>query len=280
MQAVADSPDNDGLPRWAASVVAGNLAALAHVEFAFDTTLEWSVAPPSLVGTPGLGPGRAVLVGSRTSKTLDNLMAGISQLGLQCTTIEQSLAPSVIQVDGGSEEALAELSAHTDVPFEPSVAGRLLRCLPSLASLLRAAPIAHHFSGFGARRWDVGRLEWLPIEEPEGDGAFFFDSYRPEHRFVSQGTIKKVSRSAAIYLASAAAGERLMEYVTTGGELGDLIVPREAPPPALHARALVLCSGRLPTHDGRSRTLSYHLVPGSFAKRIARLLESLEDPDG
>src|SRR5690348_16258208 len=60
--------EKDDLPRWLAMTVAENLTSLGHLEMAFDTTLDWIVAPPTLVGSSVLQTGIAFLCGSRTSK--------------------------------------------------------------------------------------------------------------------------------------------------------------------------------------------------------------------
>src|SRR5207245_944040 len=98
---------NGDPPRWLPTAVAENLSALGHVEFAFDTNLDWVAAPPEIVGTPSAGPGRGVLCGTRTRSFVEAVDLTAKTHGVRCIKVAQDVAPTVIQLWAGSDEKLA-----------------------------------------------------------------------------------------------------------------------------------------------------------------------------
>src|SRR5437868_15552062 len=99
--------------------------------------------------------------------------------------VGQDIAPTMIRLWAASEEKLATMASEVAVSFEPDVATRLARCLPTLTSMWRAAPSASFPIGFPTYRFDTERMDWLPVELLDGEGSFFFGSYWPEYRVVA-----------------------------------------------------------------------------------------------
>lgn len=275
---VSEAQRQDEPPRWQATAIAENLAVLGHVEFAFDTSLEWVAAAPAIAVTPTAGPGYGVLCGARTSAVLQAVEDAAREMGVPLVHIAQDLAPSVVELHGTTAEQLATLAGRAGLAFEPDVGSRLGRCLPSLDSMYRAAPDAFLPLGFPIRRFDPTKLDWQPVQKVESDGSFLFDSYRPEYRIVAGGFVKKVSRSVAIYVALAKARKPVVQYAVDEREMA---LPSRARPPVLYGRALALCSGRLPGYDPKSGALKYPSIPTNVAFAVKRGLEDLrEDTNG
>jgi len=270
--AVATRNEQGEIPRWMSTVVATHLSALGHAEIAFDDNLSWEIAPAAIVGSPSLRPGHGFLCGARTTTVMDAVQAAAGERGVGWTIVPQNDAPSAVFLHGSNDDDLAAVAVHASVPFEADCAGRMLRCLPTLTSLYRAAPSAGLPCGFDTKRFDPESLTWQTVDAAEGDGSFLFDAYRPEYRVMHDGLIKKVSRSVAIYYALAQARKSVITY--TGGT-DELVVPARAELPQLYARALVLYSGRVPTYDNGQ--LHYTLMPSLAAAMVRR---GLEDGEG
>lgn len=273
---LATQSHQEDQPPWLPSVLAENLSALGHIEFAFDTDLSWTVSPAVLAGRTGAGHAAAALCGNRTSVVMDGLRQAADRFGVKFLTSEQDRAPSAVIVECGAEGQLEQLASSVGVEYLPRAGWRLARCLPTLASYLRAAPAVPVPSGFPAYRFDEVALEWQPVEAVDRAGSYRFDTYRPEHRVIARNVAKKVSRSIAVYHALALAHARVLEY---DSDRGELILPPEARPPVLYARALVLCSGQVPVWDSARRRLSYRDIPADVALAVMRGLEGSERND-
>ncbi len=263
-------------PRWVASTVAANLSSLAHAEFAFDDTLAWEISPATIVTSSMLGSIRAFLCGVRTHDLLQGLEAACFSSRAHLTLIRQdeAFAPAVIEIGDANEAALAVIASQAGVHLEVQLADRLLKCLPDLASLFRAAPVAALPLGFPIKRFDPARLLWLPTQSIEGDGAYLFEAFRPEYRVVSRGTIRKVSRSMAVYHALARMG-RIQTTISYNDSSQGLTIPVAADLPLLHRRAMVLYSGRVPTYVRGS--LRFDSVPPHAAAALMHVLEWSEE---
>jgi len=272
VRAVATRNEQGEIPRWMSTVVATSLSALGHAEISFDDSLDWEIAPAAIVGSPSLRPGHGFLCGTRTTTFMDAVQAAAAERGVDWTIVPQNNAPSAVFLHGSNDDDLAAVATRACVPFEADCAGRMLRCLPTLTSLYRAAPPAGLPHGFDTKRFDPESMMWQPVEAVEGNGSFLFDAYRPEYRVVHDGLVKKVSRSVAVYHALAQARKSVM---TSSNGSDELAVPARADLPPLYMRTLVLYSGRVPTYDnGRLR---YSLVPPMAAAMVKRGLESGED---
>jgi hypothetical protein len=143
--------------------------------------------------------------------------------------------------------------------------------------MLNAAPAAGTPSGYDVYKWESAQLDWFRVDQPDDEGVFRFDSYRPEFRVVRNGSAKKVARSVAVYTGLARARISVIDYRLESHELR---IPARARPPGLYARALTLCTGRLPVFEPRTGTLCYASVPGQFAATLRQQLESLETTSG
>ncbi len=254
----------DPVPSWLPSVVAENLAALGHVEFAFDTDLSWSVAAPALAGLPA---GGAVLCGRRTPDLLGMFEDRVSQAGLSMRTTPQELAPAVITL-AAPPAALERAAAGLGLAYLPDAARRLLGCLPTLASLHMAGRVESPPIGYQIEFLRTDTLEWQPVDRVTAEGAYRFATYRPEYRTNFGGTSRKTDRNTAVHTALARADRSIARY---DADRFTFMVPADARLPSLYARVLVLCSGSLPSF--RHGILHYSHIPSEIAQAIIRLLE-------
>jgi hypothetical protein len=273
---VADAQDPDGAPGWAASVMARDMAALGHIEFAFDTTLEWSINPILVAETPDVGPGTGVLCGIRTSTALEAVRDAASKHDVKVHHVSQDMAPTAICFEAASADVLHEMANKAGAAYQEKAANWLARVLPSLGSMYTVAPIAKEVSGFPIFRFDTANLEWQDTRHIDTDGAYKVDSYRPKYLIVWRGIIKEVSQSTAMYIALARERRRVLHYE---GDTMEAVVPGKARPPNLHLRALVLSSGQLPRFDKRLQNLHFAAVSQDLYDSITYGLESLEEDE-
>ncbi len=266
----AESDYREEAPRKLASIVAENLAALGHIEFAFDGTLDWETAPATIAGAPSLGDGHGVLCGGRTNKLVESVMASAQDLKVELSMTQQRLAPSAVVIRAKDNSTLEQLASRIKLRFEPDAGTRLGMCLPSLASMRASAPLASLPSGFPVKQFDVEALDWVPVDQAQGDGSYWFECYRPEYRVVSNRNSSKVSRSVAIFAALAHARKHVIQYLSAEKEL---VIPSNARLPVLHLRVLVLCSGRLPEYNPSQRTLRFTAISPVVALAVAKGLE-------
>ncbi len=252
------------VPSWLPSVVAENFAVLGHVEFAFGTNLDWSVAAPALAGLPARG---AVLCGRRTPDLLEMLEGKSSQVGLSMRTSPQELAPAAVVLTG-TPAALEEVAADLGLAYLPDAARRLLGCLPTLASLHAAGRVASPPIGYDIAFFRTDTLQWQPVEQMAAEGAYRVATYRPEYRTYFGGVSRKTDRNTAVHTAIAGAGRSIAHYDVARFTL---TLPAITRLPSLYARVLVLCSGGLPSY--RQQTLHYTQIPPEIAQTILRLLQ-------
>jgi hypothetical protein len=167
-------------------------------------------------------------------------------------------------------ERAAEIADKLGVAWLSDAGRRLSYCLPSIDSLVQAAPRASIDDEDSLERLDdradaiqTRTWQWTPTEFPDTPGVY---------RMVGSGfatfwlrrqtdTRRVGERSVAIYghLRS------LMHYDPSTQVVS---FHREARPPSLHLRTLVLCSGRLPVPADRQR-LALSNVPLDIAHRVA-----------
>lgn len=259
--------------RWHPTVVAENLVALANVEIAFESDLRWAVCPPVLVPVEADGQRKAVLCGARTHDLVERIEAEARQLGAEVYSSVQRLAPSRLEIMAPSKMAVEELATAINLPLHTDAAKRLLRVLPTLGSMLRAAPEVHAPTGYETYRFDPATLAWLPIDRVQDDGSYRFDCYRPEFRVVSDGVQYRVQRGVALYHALARARRNVLAYTEQGRTL---TIPVQLRLPPLYTRALALCQGSAPEYDPDTRRLSFRGVEPAFAARLSRKIQSLE----
>jgi hypothetical protein len=266
-EAAADTP---------AVWVARDLAALGHLEVQPETR-EWSVCPPSLVQLPiPSKSATAVLCGARSPKFLARVNAQSEQFGGR---LEYSIEGVVARMSFELEDAatLAALSAQCGISLIADAAERLAGCLPAVESLIRSARSEHVGASPGLERLvdapAKGRhtpwLKWAPADAVRRSGVYrqewgFRTVYWWSRLSGSALDVRRVSKAVALY------GHRpnLMSY---DARTQTVEFPSEARPPDLYLRALVLCSGYLPSSVGPGR-LAARNVPPDIASTIMEKL--------
>lgn len=263
-RALAISEASSGKP---AVWVASDLAALAHIELHPDTR-DWAVCPPALVELPSASDeATGLLCGARSPRFLARVNRISDALG-------GSLEPSIEGVVVGmrfrlpSKDALRSLAEQAGLPLLSGAAERLATCLPTVPALLRAArqeqvvpsPGLEQLMDTPGGRRRSPWLDWGAAPAADAPGV-----YRQEWGFRTvywwRGLLdgaadsRRTSKAVALY----AHCPDLMTYEQRSSTVQ---FPADARPPDLHLRALVLCSGSLPTLVAPGRLGAKQVPPG------------------
>ena len=296
-----------GEPESQAWIVARDLEALGHIEVAWEQELAWCAAPPLLTMIPRSG-GRVFLAGARTRHLESQLNHAAERLDLWVDYCEARRGPRTVYIACRSSEQIKELSAVLDVDYTYQVAEQIVSLLPPLRSYGALDQEGELPRGLEAERFDVATLSWQPSEERDAPGLYRVRTYSGQLHGLRHATggWTRVLKELAVYEVLRWSGKSVLRY---SEDTGRLVVPVEARLPSLHARAVTLCSGRLPSltsvtpkpaesrrrqghtrrglggRHGRGKALlasdrpkeqhflNYENVPTSVAERVAAALE-------
>jgi hypothetical protein len=245
-----------------------NLSKLGHVEFgpaAADSG--WRVAPPVLAAGEYRGPARAILCGARTPVLVKRLSAAA---GTSFRVRQQSSGPDVIEVACPNAPALAQLARQAEITVQWNASLAMLAASASPKSaVLQRRPLP--IGGWVVARFSKSQLRWVESSQEEARSAVaglfrFKAEYGTEYVLVEAGDA---------YASGAPEGKfrvlrernRALSY---DGAAQELLISSSCRPPLLVERALVLCSGHLPSYrDGK---LIYVQVERSIALAVAAVL--------
>lgn len=254
---------------WATAEAARRLSALGHLDVEIDAQLRprsWSVAPSALVATTG----SAYLAGWRSAELLYELGRAARAADGRVEWIEQAGGPvqvAVVGVDDDDLDAVAAmvsdtgnwaLSVERDVPTRIAAwcasADEIREALQVLAAPPARAPM---------QRLDETHLRWVPSTSIARSGAYRTTQH-PRVTMHSNGidwriVDARLAKWLAVPRPSLIAYEPSSQTVTCH---------RGAEPPGLLERALVTCSGQLPSAVSGHR-VQYHRVPRGVAATVA-----------
>jgi hypothetical protein len=269
-------------PGDAAWIVVRDLAALGHVEVAWGSEITWAIAPPLITMLPRSG-GRALITGARTrylyqpapdgSPAGGRLVEEAEKLDVWIDACPAESGPTTLYAACSSHVDAERLAGALDIPYTFAVADQLAGVLPTLADALDLSPAGELPRGFDTELFDPCLVTWRPVDEPEGYGLFRCRTYQGHvHALYGPTGPRRVVRELGIYEVLRWEGTQVLAY---DHETYELRVPGPAALPALHARAVTLCSGRLPDrrfpHAGEFE-LRHSNVPPDIAERVAASL--------
>ncbi len=251
--------------------VARILAALSHVEFAWEPEDRWATCPPTLVEVPRRDIAAAVLSGQRPPSLIEQLCREARAEGIACEEHSQSDGPQVIRLVAPPDANLMGIAQRLGIAFAQDAAEALAACVPTVAAVIETSTLCLAPAIPPAEYFDVGRREWVPAERIMHDGVYRFEGFGPEYRLIKEGACRKVSREVGVY----AVLDR--SYWQYDHESHTLAIPPRLLPPPLVQRVLVLCSGFLAHYDGTKHRWIYRDVPPAIAHLLAtKLGQTLE----
>ena len=261
-------------PAEKAWIAARDLAALGHIEIAWDQGGVWCTAPPLLSMLPRSG-GRAFITGARTGFLEDRLEEVAMDRGLWIDHCGTQLGPETLLLACASHLDAAGFAADAGIDYTYSVADQIAALLPELSGYMAGfAPGETLPAGFEAERFDSATQSWNPVTDVNQRGLYLTRTFHGEVFALLDATSqwRRPVKEFGIYEVLRWENLNVLWYSASRAEL---CVPSGAPLPMLHARAACLCSGRLPRFQYRRHEpalLVYDNIPATVAARIAESL--------
>jgi hypothetical protein len=164
------------------------------------------------------------------------------------------------------------IAAEAAIIFQRDTAFTLLACLPTIRNWPRVPCPMVAGRVQDVKRFSRSRLAWIAssLDEAVLSRRGFFRIHRQWDwlSLIKQGAETQAEIDISAGRLAAAERAKALEWDAVSRQLS---LPFALYPPTLIARALVLCSGLLPTRDRHRRAVSFHNVPG----RVARLTQAL-----
>lgn len=270
---------SEGVEPWQVNQVLKDFSALGHLDLGYGAAMRpraWSVSPPVL---SHVGEELAVLCGFRNDALLEALEDLVTSAGGRVEMHASPRQPAVVAVAGLDPVAAAAaldvlVDAHgRRVVIIADAARRLATFCAARVGLLSAF-VPATLGGGPVERFDLAAARWRSVENGSGPGAFRA-SYAGTTYFYRGASGKTYSGPYELVKLAAArhAGVRLHAYDEAKCEFASVL---GCEPPGLLGRALVACSGYLPSvEQGMSR---YRGVSPDVAAHVLDFLYNGELP--
>ncbi len=247
---------------------------LAHTEF-FASGCEkgWRVTPPTLASHTFSNRVRAILCGARSQTLYERVISGSNKIVHE--RIESTVAPDVIRIVADDVSVFLNLGKEVGINFQVAAPLAILSQLPVCdpPSSKRSASEFPHGADWNIQEFDIARLTWGKVDRGDlsalryGVVRFRISFQRDRYFLRWKGVTFEMPRAVAIY---ALLRHRRRNVVQYNSESKRMSLPASCRPPRLVERALVLCSGLLPTYD--QGELTYSEVPPDVARIATSLL--------
>jgi hypothetical protein len=257
-------------------------SALGHCEIDWDGG-RWSVAPPAVARLPE-ADATAVLAGARRQPHIDQLDAALETEGMlsaRRTGIQdegQIPPPDTVMIWFDSESQLRSLSDRLGIRYAGCAASGIARMLPSVQLGALAAPPAagtalEVLSSANPRRFAPAE----PVASRHRDGLYRYKAHgRNRYLTRREGDWYDCDLSTGMALELVRLGTSALRWRPELGSgrdhVGTLLADAYVPIPALHERALVLCSGFPPRFQPMTEVYAYDNVPLTIARAVAASL--------
>lgn len=265
-------------PSYASGRWLRDVSSLGHCEVDWDAG-HWSVAPPALVRLP-TADGIAVIAGARRPRTMRSLedVWGSLATARRVPPAGDVPLPITFYVTFRSDAELVDAATEAGLVFAGQAAGRIARALPVCRPRVPAGPPAYGSA--------VGRLEatqprdWRPASAAQTnppDGLYREQVHgRWRHITRRDGEWFACDLSTGIFAELARRKESALRWrpdsERTGADVGTVFVDWGAPLPALHCRALVMCTGLPPRFGATATTAIFENVPRTVADCVCTSL--------
>jgi hypothetical protein len=255
-----------------------NLQRLGHAEFfAGANGADWRVTPPSLSVIQRGSNWLAVVTGARSDALLRRLHNTARNLvAMETTPLEA--CPDQIRLIGVEAPALSAVADQ---------AGMLLQGNAPLAILTSLPPVDHaavrkpHELPFGTdwriERFSTSTLSWRVSTREAAlaaaAGLFRFSlAYRSHVLLCLRGATYQIPAQVGKYYLLSYRRKNVISYDASSQSFS---IPASCRPPFLVERALILCSGLLPSYEPRPSAmgmLTYSEIPEPVARLALELL--------
>lgn len=254
-----------------------NLQRLGHAEFfAGAGGSDWRVTPPSLAVRQHARSWLGVLAGARSSKLLRRLHDAAASAKLE--TLSFPACPDQIRIVAGDACVLAAVGKRAGLILQNDAPTAILTNLPPIddPAVRRRADLPFG-AGWRIEQWSASNLGWRAAARDEvfstSLGLFRFSLRHQRYVFLcSRGAAFQVPGQVGKYVVLRCRRRQILRYDAAGHRLS---VPASCRPPFLLERALILCSGLLPTYEAEptaTGALCYADVPEAIARLASALL--------
>ncbi len=252
-----------------------SLERLAHVEF-FPVGLdcEWRIVPPVLAAETSNQGWRAVACGARPPDLIDKLrsLPGTVTWAFE----EMPSAPDTLLLRSAEQTTLVDTANLLDSVIQPKAPLALLCAVPPVDDRRSRVPATPPTGpGWMIDEFLPASLQWSQVNRrhvsKSRTGLFRFQmAYQRFYFLKSQGQTYKVPVQLGKF--AILRGKQRRGIVEYDRERTVVTVPVTYRPPLITERALVLCSGRLPTVDLARGRLEYREVPDRVVRLAANVL--------
>lgn len=259
-----------------------SLHALGHCDVRYDRDMRpaaWRIAPTTLVS---LAPGKAYIVGFRSSHFLERVTSLSEQLGTTHSVIDNHGLPSHVELVAKDVEMLQRFASllHDESVQGPSRLQvpdlvELARCVPPLSTLESLLEQSGQPAARKVEFWDHELTRWIPTADFQRAGAYKFSghsvTYGWQQSTAAQGQRRFIigTHSIVKHLEARRLDRPLIYF---DQQQGALCVRQGADLPPLLHRIATAASGRLPIRgrDATSgqRVLTYAGISMSLAEAI------------
>lgn len=259
-----------------------DLERLGHVEFSSSAGgLSWRVVPPAIAIRETHNRAIGILCGARDPDLTSRLDA--LPRGFAWDSLEADGMPRRLRVIAGNTKAMERVGGLLRVRIQCKASESILAAVPPIDDPRnRIRALEPTTPGWTIDRFSVSSLRWtaghaqkdreIGIQDfaHTANGMFRFRREHQRLHFLRWRSVTyRLPGQVGKYLALRSRRRRnILRY---DRERSLLSVPAICRPPLLIERALVLCSGCLPSYDTRARLLSYS-VPWTIALLAATLL--------
>jgi hypothetical protein len=270
---VDDSP-------WFPLETARLLSALGHVDLVVNPKdlriVMWAIAPPTFVVR---GDGSAILAGFRSLAFVETIRQATERAGGDLVQSEVVGAPSVLSIEGFSEEELTRLAEMLSIwaPEAPTLAtapdAAILSNVAPLSALIGALPICSIPASCGLQRFDIATGKWRDVSVAAEPGGYRLLLHPIRYGFISSADLaasrmRLADNRLVKYLAALDSNASLIAYDSASGRVR---VHLGAQLPGLFERALVLATG-IPPRKLVDGTVEYEGIDENSARRLWTLV--------
>lgn len=269
-----DRTDQSALPLY--QTLRLNLQRLGHAEFFTGAAgSDWRVTPPSLALTQHPRGCLGILAGARTDELMRKLHEASTTQELEILRFPS--CPDQIRIIAKEACQLVDIAEQVGLSPQINAPIAILTVLPPIDDLAVRRQIDLPFGAdWKIEQFSTSSLGWKGATRDEAlytsEGLFRF-SLPHQHLvlFCSKGSAFQVPGQVGKYLVLRRR-RKIFHYDITNNCLS---IPASCRPPFLVERALILCSGLLPSYESRGTTtgiLHYPEVPRAVAQLASALL--------
>jgi hypothetical protein len=254
-----------------------NLQRLAHAEFfAGAHTDDWRVTPPCLSFMRHRTHWLAVVTGARSDLLLQHLHSAAQAVHIETVALEA--CPNTIRLNAPDDALFTDIAGSTGMLLQSDAPVSILTSLPPVDHpAVRKSDDLPFGTGWKIERFSTTTLGWRAATRDDAlgtaAGLFRFSlGYRSHVLLCLDGSAYQLPAQVGKYYVLRQRRKKVLSYDAVNRRLS---IPASCRPPLLVERALILCSGLLPSYERRQSAiglLHYSDIPETVAMLTTALL--------